>query len=141
MPFAIFWACAVASVTLTQAASKAVCSCSTQHQAISKHCAAGLACFYAHGRDELRAEAAALLGNVDADYNFQLCENWYTKGRCPNGDRCHFAHGLNEVRCVLSKTLFDTICSRFTFTPQSGLHTMVSQQPPCVGKSLLSLSI
>lgn len=60
--------------------------------------AAGLACFYAHGREELRVEAAALLGNVPHYHRFQLCENWYRKGTCRAGDNCDFAHGLDEVR-------------------------------------------
>lgn len=58
---------------------------------------AGVRCQDAHGRAELRREAAVQAGLLGDNYKFLLCRNFVCT-ICKFGNACTFAHGIQDVR-------------------------------------------
>lgn len=83
-------------------------------------CPYGDSCNFAHGVDDLRAEATLVAlssasassalttrppavesktdNKVDALYKTRMCNNYEKMGYCKYGDKCNFAHGGHELR-------------------------------------------
>ena len=59
---------------------------------------AGELCTNAHGRKQLRLEAAVQLAKVAADFKTALCDMWCLEGRCSFGSQCPAAHGVSDMR-------------------------------------------
>lgn len=71
----------------------------------AKNCAVfwpGDFCEHAHGHEQLRVEAAVLLGKLAADFKTLLCDMWCLQGRCDYGTQCSSAHGVTEMRYDIS---------------------------------------
>lgn len=75
-------------------------------------CRYGNVCNFAHGEDDLRAEATLLVmssaaANPASDrasaegadlFKTRMCKNFEQTGYCKFNNKCHFAHGMAELR-------------------------------------------